>query len=143
MVVSAQLKRIYSFLPMKPYDEAALIKFAKIVSSFMNVVAQFNYGEELNSGVLGSATRKLTLDMKRKWLSHVKRMNLYQPGLAVFSEWLKDIADVQEKLLFESECWSREVELQRKGKSLHVCTISEKHREWQSEESAKVYAERW
>ena len=99
-VVNAQLKRIYSFPPMKPYDGAALIKFARIVSSCVNVLTQFNYVGELNSeGVLGSATRKLTLDMKTKWLTYVKQMNLYQPGLAVFSEWLNDIADVQDELL--------------------------------------------
>ena len=103
MVVNAQLKRIYSFPPMKPYDGAALIKFARIVSSCVNVSTQFNYVGDLNSeGVLGSATRKLTLDMKTKWLTHVKQMNLYQPGLAVFSEWLNDIADVQDELLLSS-----------------------------------------
>ena len=89
MVVNAQLKRIYSFPPMKPYDGAALIKFARIVSSCVNDLTQFNYVGDLNSeGVLGSATRKLTLDMKTKWLTYVKQMNLYQPGLAVFSELL-------------------------------------------------------
>ena len=103
MVVNAQLKRIYSFPPMKPYDGAALIKFARIVSSCVNVLTQFNYVGDLNSeGVLGSATRKLTLDMKTKWLTYVKQMNLYQPGLAVFSEWLNDIADVQDELLLYS-----------------------------------------
>ena len=103
MVVNAQLKRIYSFPPMKPYDGAALIKFARIVSSCVNVLTQFNYVGDLNSeGVLGSATRKLTLDMKTKWLTHVKQMNLYQPGLAVFSEWLNDIADVHDELLLSS-----------------------------------------
>ena len=100
MVVNAQLKRIYSFPPMKPYDGTALIKFARIVSSCVNVLTQFNYVGDLNSdGVLGSATRKLTLDMKTKSLTYVKQMNLYQPGLAVFSEWLIDIADVQDELL--------------------------------------------
>ena len=103
MVVNAQLKRIYSFPPMKPYDGAALIKFARIVSSCVNVLTQFNYVGDLNSeGVLGSATRKLTLDMKTKWLTYVKQKNLYQPGLAVFSEWLNDIADVQDELLLTS-----------------------------------------
>ena len=103
MVVNAQLKRIYSFPPMKPYDGAALIKFARIVSSCVNVLTQFNYVGDLNSeGVLGSATRKLTLDMKTKWLTYVKQMNLCQPGLAVFSEWLNDIADVQDELLLSS-----------------------------------------
>ena len=63
----------------------------------------FNYVGDLNSeGVLGSATRKLTLDLKTKWLTHLKQMNLYQPGLAVFSEWLNDIADVQDELLLSS-----------------------------------------
>ena len=103
MVVNAQLKRIYSFPPMKPYDGAALIKLARIVSSCVNVLTQFNYVGDLNiEGVLGSATRKLTLDMKTKWLTYVKQMNLYQPGLAVFSEWLNDIADVQDELLLYS-----------------------------------------
>ena len=103
MVVNAQLKRIYSFPPMKPYDEAAFIKFARIVSSCVNVLTQFNYVGDLNSeGVLGKATRKLTLVMKTKWLTYVKQMNLYQPGLAVFSEWLNDIADVQDELLSSS-----------------------------------------
>ena len=103
MVVNAKLKRIYSFPPMKPYDAAALIKFARIVSSCVNVLTQFNYVGDLNSeGFLGSATRKLTLDMKTKWLTHVKQMNLYQPGLAVFSEWLNDIAEEQDELLLSS-----------------------------------------
>ena len=103
MVVNAQLRRIYSFPPMKPYDGAALIKFERIVSSCVNVLTQFNYVGDLNSeGVLGSATRKLTLDMKTKWLTYVKQMNLYQPGFAVFSEWLNDIADVQDELLLSS-----------------------------------------
>ena len=103
MVVNAQLKRIYSFPPMNPYDGAALIKYARLVSSCVNVLTQFNYVGDLNSeGVLGSATRKLTLDMKTKCLTYVKQMNLYQPGLAVFSEGLNDIADVQDELLLHS-----------------------------------------
>ena len=102
-VVNAQLKRIYSFPPMKPYDGAALIKYARLVSSCVNVLTQYNYVGDLNSeGILGSAIRKLTLDMKTKWLTYVKQMNLYQPGLAVFSEWLNDIADVQDELLLYS-----------------------------------------
>ena len=67
MVVNAQLKRIYSFPRIKLLDGAALIKFARIMSSSVNVLTQFIYVGDLNSeGVLGSATRKLTLDMKTK-----------------------------------------------------------------------------
>ena len=69
----------------------------------MNDLTQFNYVGDLDSeGVLGSATRKLTLDMKTKWLTYVKQMNLYPSGLAVFSEGLNDIAEVQDELLMSS-----------------------------------------
>ena len=37
IVVNAQLKRKNSFPPMKPYDGAALIKFARIVIKFARV----------------------------------------------------------------------------------------------------------
>ena len=36
------------------------------------------------------------------WLTYVKQMNLYQPGLAVVGEWLSDIAEVQHELLLSS-----------------------------------------
>ena len=89
---------------MKPYDGAALIKYARIVSSCVNVLTQFNYVGDLNSeGVLRSATKKLKLDMKTEWLFHAKQTNRYQPGLAVFSEWLNNIADVQDELLLYSK----------------------------------------
>ena len=81
MVVNAQLKRIYSIPPMKPYDGTALIKFARIVSSCVNVLTHFNYVGDLNSeGVLGSATRKLTLDMKTNSLTYVKRKEPVSTG---------------------------------------------------------------
>ena len=87
VVVNAQMMQIHNLPSMKPYDGAALIKFARIVLSCVNVLTHFNHVGELNSeGDLGSATRKLTLDMKTKWLTYVKQMNLYQPGFAVFSE---------------------------------------------------------
>ena len=101
--VNAQLKRIYSFPPMNPYDGAALIKIARIVLICVKVLTQFNYvGDPKSEGVLGSATRKLALDMKTKWLTYVKQINAYQPGLAVFSEWLNNITDVPDELLLSS-----------------------------------------
>ena len=45
VVVNAQLKRSYSFPPVKPYHGAALIKFARIVSSCLNVLTLFKYVE--------------------------------------------------------------------------------------------------
>ena len=87
MIVNAQLKRMFSFPPMKSYDVAALIKYAIIVSSWVSVLKQLGYVEDRNSeGVQGSATRKVTLDVKPKWHTFVNQMNLYQPGLAVFGD---------------------------------------------------------
>ena len=95
MVVNSQLRRVYSFPPIKHYDGVALIKYARILSSCVNFLTQLNYMGRLHTeGVLGSATRKLTLDMKTNCLDYVKQMNMYQPGLAVFSEWLNDMAIV-------------------------------------------------
>ena len=95
-----------------------MIKFARIVSRCVNVLTQFNYVGDLNSeGVLGSATRKLTLDMKTKWLTYVKQMNLYQPGLAVFSEWLNDIAEVHDELLMSSNPVADRAKLNYKEKA--------------------------
>ena len=103
MVVNAQLKRIYSFPMMKLYDRGALIKFARIGSCCKNVLTQFNYMGDLNSKrVLGSTIRKLTLNMKTKWLLNVKQMNQYEPGIAVISEWLNNKADVQDEMLWYS-----------------------------------------
>ena len=87
MVVKAQLRRNHSFLSMKPYDGAALINFARILSSCVNFLTQFNYAGDLGSkGVEGECHKKLTMDKKTKWLTYVKQRKIYQSGLAVFSE---------------------------------------------------------
>ena len=75
MVVHAQRERIYSFLSNKLYDGAALIKYAKILSSCVNVLTHFDYVSDLNSdGVL---------DTRTEWLTYVKQMTLHQPGFVV------------------------------------------------------------
>ena len=108
VVVNAQLKGIYSFPQTKLSNGATLIMFARIVSRSVNVLTQFNCVGDLNSEVvLASATSKLTLDMKTKWLIYVKQMNLYKPGPAMFSGWLDDIADVQDELLWASNALGR------------------------------------
>ena len=75
----------------------------RLVSSFVIVLTNFNYVGGFNSeGVLRSASRKLTLDTQIKWPPFVKLMNLFQRGRAVVSEWLNDLADVQDELLLSS-----------------------------------------
>ena len=88
---------------MKRHDRAALINHARLVSSCVNVLTQFNYVGDISSeGVLENATTKMTMDKKTKWLTYVKQKNMYQPGLEVSSEWFNDLADVQNELLMST-----------------------------------------
>ena len=69
--------------------------------------------------------------MKTKWLTYVKQMNMYQPGLAVFSEWLNDMADVEDELLLSTSQSDDHAKWRyKKGQRLHVCNISNKLSEW-------------
>ena len=43
VVVNAQLRRIYTFPPVKAYDYVALVKYSRIVSSCVQVLTQMNY----------------------------------------------------------------------------------------------------
>ena len=57
VVVTAQLRRIYAFLPMKVYDFAALVKYSRIVSNSVQFMMQMNFIGDLQSEeVLSSAT---------------------------------------------------------------------------------------
>ena len=100
VVVNAQLRRIYTFPPVKAYDSVALVKYSRIVSSCVQVLTQMNYVGDLQSeGVLNSATRKLPLNMKTKWLTYMRQNANCYMGLEAFSAWLQEIAAVQEDVL--------------------------------------------
>ena len=100
VAVNAQLRRFYTFPPVKAYDSLALVKYSRIVSSCVQVLTQMNYDGDLQSeGVLGSATRKLPMNMKTKWLTHVRQNANYYMGLEAFSLWLHAVAAVQEDVL--------------------------------------------
>ena len=100
VVVNAQLRRIYTFLPVKAYDSVALVKYSRIVSSCVQVRTKMNYVGDLQSeGVLSSATRKLPMNMKTKWLANARQSANYYMGLEAFSLWLQEVAAVQEDVL--------------------------------------------
>ena len=100
VVVNAHLRRIYTFPPVKAYDSVALVKYSRIVSSCVQVLTQMNYVGDLQSeGVLNSATRKLPLNMKTKWLKYTRQNANYYMELEAFSPWLQEIAAVQEDVL--------------------------------------------
>ena len=103
VVVNAQLRRIYTFPPVEAYDSVALVKYSRIVRSCVQVLTQTNYVGDLQSeGVLSSATRKLLLNMKTKWLMYERENANYYMGLEAFSLWLQEVAAVQEDFLMTS-----------------------------------------
>ena len=54
-----------------------------------------NYVGDLQSeSVLSSATRKLPLNMKTKWLTYARQNVNYYMGLEAFSLWLQEVAAV-------------------------------------------------
>ena len=100
VVVNAQLRQKYTFPPVKAYDSVALVKNSRIVSSCVQVLTQMNYVGDLQSkSVLSSATRKLPMNMKTKWLTHARQNANYYMGLQAFSFWLQEVAAVQEDVL--------------------------------------------
>ena len=100
VVVNAQLRRIYTFPPVKAYDSVALDKYSRTVQSCVQVLTQMNYVGDLQSeGDLSSATRKLPVNMKTKWLAHARKNANYYMGLEAFSLWLQEVAAVQEDVL--------------------------------------------
>ena len=100
VVVNAQLRRIFTFPLVEAYDSVALVKYSRIVSSCVQVLTQMNYVRDLQSeGVLSSATRKLPLNMKTKWLTYTRQNANYYMGPEAFSTWLQEIAAVQEDVL--------------------------------------------
>ena len=102
VVVNAQLRQIYTFPPVKAYNSVALVKYSRIVSSCVQVLTQMNYvGDFQSEVVLSSATRKLPMNMKTKWLAHARQNANYYMGLEAFSLWLQEVAAVQEDVLIK------------------------------------------
>ena len=67
-IVSSQLAKIQKFSQVRFNDLAALIEFADFVASFVNILHQFGYSNDLFSSTnLDIAVSKLPLDMKRRW----------------------------------------------------------------------------
>ena len=99
LVVNAQLKRIHSYGFIKSHDSVDIIKYSQVVSGCVNVLTQYGYESDIASeSVLNSAVRKLPIELKNKWLSHLQRFDPTYKSLRVFSAWLKNIAQVQENI---------------------------------------------
>ncbi len=143
LVVNAQLKQLHTFPFIKPHDSAAIIKFAQLVSSCVNVLHQFDCQGDLQSkSVLNSAVRKLPPELKTKWLFYSKVQQLGQADFVVFATWLNDVAFVHDELMlqFSSTNTNRDrttASSKKKSTTAHVADAKESNKDSSSAKSWK------
>ena len=98
-IVNAQMMQIHFSPFIKSHDSAAIIKYAQLITTCVNVLKQFGFTEDLYSeSVLNSALRKLPPELKTKWFSLAKSKGYYHADLCKFSEWLNEVAYVHDEM---------------------------------------------
>ena len=101
-IVSSQLPKIQSFSQFRFNDFALLVEFFDTISSFMKILQQFGYSNDLFlSSNLDIAISKLPLDTKRRWFAFIESpaRAMRAPNLIHFNEWLQEESQTHERLL--------------------------------------------
>ena len=100
--VKAQMKLIHTSPFIKSHYSAAIIKYAQLITTCVNVLKPFGFDCDLYSeSVLNSALRKLPPEMKTKRFFLAKSGNYYSADLCMFSEWLNEVAYVHDEMMIE------------------------------------------
>ena len=103
VIVNAQMKRIYSFPPIRHEDSAAIIKFSKVISNTVNVLTQFGYTNDLGAeNVLNVPLRKFPQQLKERWLTYLHERRYISGNIMMLNEWLLEKAMVHEDLLSQT-----------------------------------------
>ena len=101
-IVNAQMKLIHTSPFIKSHDSAAIIKYAQLITTCVNVLEQFGFDGDLYSeSVLNSALRKLPPELKTKWFFLAKSKNYYSADLCKFSDWLNEVAYVHDEMMIQ------------------------------------------
>ena len=101
-IVSSQLAKIQNFPQVRFSDLLSLIEFADTVSTFVNLLQQFAYWNDLfSSRNLNIAVSKLPLDTKRRWFAFIEAPTKAKriPNLVEFNNWLQEEVQVHERLV--------------------------------------------
>ena len=65
VIVESHLTKIYRHPPVRHDDSRSIVRFSKVVTNTVNVLARLGFQHDLESeGVLNSATRKLHFSLK-------------------------------------------------------------------------------
>ena len=98
-IVNTQMKQIHLSPFIKSHDSAAIIKYAQLITTCVNVLKQFGFtGDLYSESVLNSALRKLPPELKTKWFFLAKSKGYYHADLCKFSEWLNEVAYVHDEM---------------------------------------------
>ena len=79
-IVNAQMKQIFLSPFIKSHDSAAIIKYAQLITTWVNVLKQFGFiGDLFSESVLNSTLRKLPPELNTNWFFLAKaRANIMQ-----------------------------------------------------------------
>ena len=98
-IVNAQMKQIHLSPFTKSHDSAAIIKYAQLITTCVNVSKQFGFtGDLYSESVLSSALKKLPPELKTKCFFLAKSKGYYHADLCKFSEWLNEVAYVHDEM---------------------------------------------
>ena len=101
-IVNAQMKQIHLSPFIKSHDSAAIIKYAQLITTCVNVLKQFGFtGDLYSESVLNTALRKLPPELKTKWFFLAKSKSYYSADLCKFSEWLNEVAYVHDEMMVQ------------------------------------------
>ena len=95
--VESQLKKIYTHPPVRHDDSSSIVHFSNVVTNTVSVLTRLGFQRDLESeGVLNSATRKLSVQLKEQWIQHLQDHRLLAANLIVFKDWLESTAFIRE-----------------------------------------------
>ena len=75
-----------------------------LFTNTVNVLTRLGFQPDLESeGVLSSATRNLTVQLKEQWLRHLQDHRLLATNLIFFKDWLESTAFIHEDLTAQTK----------------------------------------
>ena len=103
VIVESQLKKMYTHPSVRQHDSSIIVRFSNVVKNTVNVLTRLGFQPDLESeGVLSSATRKLSAQLKEQWLRPLQDHRLLAANLIVFKDWLESTAFIHGDLLAQT-----------------------------------------
>ena len=103
VIVESQLKKIYTYPPVRHNDTSSIVRFSNGITNSVNVLTRLGFQPDLESeGALCSATRKLSVQLKEQWLQHLQDHRQHAANLTVFQDGIESTAFMNEDSLAQA-----------------------------------------